>query len=293
MTLNERKEELYNIVKRVLVENGITSKEKRIKADAILKLLKENKLNEFNILDIPDENFNSMLSLAIKFQDTSEIVRPEGSQGYYILPLSPEAQTQLEKANQEETNKEETERRKEKVLYEPFEKWLRENGNRASDTSSNRIGRWSNPDLTGIKIITDYGLNEIEVTTIEVKLSGLRWEYDIFEAIAHRRFANQSYFAFAVDIDSKSNYSRNRKLAYYSSLYEIGVLLLTMSNSNYQKLISGKLKRIDEDDESFDIIEIYPAKYHHINLEYKKEYLENIGVEKDQKMYRWGKDPIE
>jgi len=57
--------------------------------------------------------------------------------------------------------------------------------------------------------------------------------------------------------------------------------------------LSGKLKSVDEFDDSFDILELFPAKYHQINLEYKKEYLESIGVEKDQRMYRWGKDPIE
>jgi hypothetical protein len=294
MTSIEKKNELYKLVKAVLIENGITSRDNRLKADKIIELIQAQRNEDFSKLDIKVDNFSAMLSMAIKNQETTEIIRPEGAQGYFIAVLSKEVQKEIDKVEIDESKKEESERNKEKILYKPFEKWLRENGNRADDTSSNRImGRWGNPDVTGIKIITDYGLNEIEVTTIEVKLNGIRWEYDIFEAIAHRRFANQCFLAFAVDGDSKSNYSRNRKLAYYSSLYEVGVLLLSLSTINYQKLLEGKLKSIDEEDESFDIIELLPAKYHQINLEYKRQFLESIGVEKDQKMYRWGKDPIE
>lgn len=294
MTTVEKRTELYKLTLSLLREEAIDSFEKRKKADEIQELLKAKKADELKKLEIGVDSFGPMLSAAIKNQETPEIIKPEGAHGYFVVVLSKKAQQVIEKEEKDESKKEETDRNKERLLYPVFEKWLRENGYRASDTSANRsMKRWGNPDVTGIRIILDYGLSEIEVTTIEVKVNGLRWEYDIFEAIAHRRFANQSYFAFAVDADSKSSFSRNKKLAYYSSLYEVGVLLLTLSKTNYDNLIAGNLKKIDEADEKFDIIELFPPKYHQINLEYKREYLESIGVQKDQKMYNWGQPPIE
>jgi len=229
MTTIERKMKLYEIVKTVLQKNDITQREKRLKADKILELVKKEAKDEFAELQIKDENFGAMLSGSISATEMSEIIRPESTQGYFLVPVTKEDKVAIEQAEKEQETKEETDRNKERILYPVFEKWLLENGNRASDTSANRVmGKWGNPDITGIKIVTDYGLNEIEITTIEAKLSGVKWEYDIFEAVAHRRFANRVYFAFAVDIDSKTNFSRNKKISYYASLYEVGVLILTM-----------------------------------------------------------------
>lgn len=292
MTTLERRESLFSLVHLLLSEKGIDTFEKRVKADYILNLLENEKKSEFEKLEISKENFNSMLSAAIREKENSQIVRKESSQGYFVSTLSNAAQSLLSKVEQDENKKDETERSKEKLLYPVFEKWLLINGNRAMDTSAFRgMKRWGNPDITGLKIITDYGQTDIEITTIEVKVTNHRWEYDVFEAISHRRFANQAYFAFAVDGEA-GNY-RNKKLSYYSSLYEIGILVLTMSKENYNNLVSGKLKIIDQNDEFFDIIELYPPKYHFVNLEYKREFLESISVPKDHKMHSWGKNPIE
>jgi len=293
MNTKEKREAIYNLAKEVLAKTGANF-ETRLKADQLLEIAKRDYLEKWTQIGINEEYFGQYLSQAIKDKANSEIIRPEGSQGYFLVAINKDVATEILKIEKEEIKKEDEERKKENNLYPFFEKWLRENGYRSGDTSNNRsMGKWGNPDVTGIKILSDYGLNEIDVTTIEVKLNGLRWEYDIFEAVAHRRFANNVYFAFAVEEGAASAYSRNSKLGYYCSLYEIGALIITFSSEAYKSLISGKFdKSIIEKDE-YDIIEIFPAKYHTIRLDYKSEYLESISVPKDHKMYSWGTPPID
>lgn len=235
--------------------------------------------------------FLSYLSSVAK-SDNSEVVRPIGKQGFYLNRTQSDIIQQKDSEEQKEIKEEkkeiekEKEREKEKVLYPILQLWLKEQGYRTKDTSSNRSPRkWGNPDLTGIKVESNLGVKELEISTIEAKLSYNNWEYNIFEAVAHRRFSNRAYFSFAHPIELIRKLPLN--LRYYCELYSIGIIVLGLSSDIYEKLREGKLRSPLEYDD-IDITELYSAPYNYVQLKYQKEYCQSIGIREESELYTWG-----
>jgi hypothetical protein len=112
--------------------------------------------------------------------------------------------------------------RREATLYEPVRKWLAASNYRAENVADMRGGaRWSNPDVLGIRVSKNFGLTDIEIVSVEVKTGLANWRQDIFEAIAHKRFANRVYYCYPV---TEGLDKIDEEIRRYSELYRVGIL---------------------------------------------------------------------
>jgi hypothetical protein len=180
---------------------------------------------------------------------------------------------------------------KEALLYPVLEGWLSAQGYQSKNISSNRsLGKWGNPDLAGVIALDCFSGISLEVVTIEAKTSLENWEQFIFEAVSHRRFANRSYFAFAHPEEAIAKIPQD--LRYYTELYNIGVLLLSLENDTYNKLINGNLENL-LDVEDVDILEIYSAPYNFVQPKYQIKFCNALGINCVKELYQWGKGSTE
>lgn len=138
-------------------------------------------------------------------------------------------------------------RRQEKVLYPLFVEWLDSIGYHARDTSQGKSRKWQNPDVTGWRTTIVFGSIQSEIATIEVKDSLMNWRAEIFEAVAHKKFSNRSYYAFRC---SEYELQENRRaLLEYAERFRIGLLAITKESDDTEALSIA------------DIQEIVPAPY--------------------------------
>jgi hypothetical protein len=176
-------------------------------------------------------------------------------------------------------------------LYPVLESWLIAQGYQAENVSSTRsLGKWGNPDVAGINPMDNFSGLSLEVVTIEAKTSLDNWERHIFEAVSHRRFANRSYFAFAHPEETISKIPQDMR--YYAELYNIGVLVLSLENETFDKLIKGTLQNPCEFDE-VDIMEIYSAPYNFVQPRYQIKFCDAVGITCVKELYQWGKRTTE
>ena len=179
---------------------------------------------------------------------------------------------------------------RERTLYPVFKQWLLLQGHdQVGVTAEQRnrdLGTWSNPDVAGIRIHETLGrISEIEISTIEVKQTAGNWQYDIFEAVAHIRFANRAYFAFAHPEETIRKLSDDMRA--YAELYGLGILVLPMATGAYHALTSGTIVDIGELYAS-DIIELYTARRHAATHEFRGRFLSGIGIETEKQLSIWG-----
>lgn len=269
----------------LLEDNGAKQPEKAIFGPKILELADR----EFPDHGINSKTFGVYLSKWGK-EPESRINTLGRRQGYYLISethLEPEIKTvDDEPATQETTTRKE----KERLLYPVMEAWILEQDFQANDTSSlRRGGIWGNPDLTGIKIIDSFYGIDVEVLTIETKVTHQNWEQFFFEAVAHRRFANKAYFAFSVPDEQTSKIPKNMR--YYSELYQVGVLVISLEQDRFDSLLDGKLtKPINPEDA--DVLEVYSAPFCNVQRRYQFDYLEStLGIGSRRSLDRWGKAP--
>lgn len=237
--------------------------------------------------------FIQYLSRTVK--DTESSINCLGKkQGYYIsyvmrevIETSPDSDISLPIVEETPIIR----RQKEALLYSVLESWLIAQGYQSANVSSSRsLGKWGNPDLAGINALDNFSGVSLEVVTIEAKTSLENWEQWIFEAISHRRFANRSYFAFAHPEETISKIPQD--IRYYAELYNIGVLVLSLDNKKFQKLIGGELED-PLDSEDVDILEIYSAPYNFVQPKYQIKFCNALGINCAKKLYQWGKRPAE
>src|SRR5439155_3165115 len=126
---------------------------------------------------VAENSFYAHLSQTV--QDENSLINCEGPwKGYYLLPaevaaLPPPSVAPVEAQPEDKGRKE-----KERLLYPVALKWLQAQGYRCAETSAGRkLGPWSNPDITGLLVTEAVGTVDVEVATIEVKLSFEGWEY--------------------------------------------------------------------------------------------------------------------
>lgn len=252
-------------------------------------------------------------SRATFFQYLSNIAKDTESQinclgkkkGYYLSAIAKSIEKLIEQPQQEvslvgqelvnkdkEQEKTRSRVQKEVLLYPVLETWLIAQGYQSSDISSGRImGRWGNPDLAGINAIDNFNGLSLELVTIEAKVSLENWEQWIFEAVAHRRFANRSYFAFAHPDETISKIPKDMR--YYAELYNIGVLVLALENDVFTRLVAGELVEPLQV-EDVDILEIYSAPYNFVQPRYQLKFCSDaLGITSIKKLYQWGKKSSE
>lgn len=284
----------------------------RIVAEYILNHLKANSItkskssseiwdefekikSEFDFLpDIPKNTFVVNLSKVSNAQD-SKINCPGKKQGYYLEQLVQKLE-ELEK--NEPTNEaqhtieqvsETKESFQEKDIYPILKDWLFEKDfDKVADTSALRAnGKWGNPDLVGLKIEDIYGRPEIEISTIEVKLTDDNWEQWIFEAVAHTRFSNRSYFCFLYP-ENLFNKLDSTDLKLYAEHFGVGILIIEIDGNDYLKVKEKKSVKINT--EKLRIIEYCQAPFTSVNIKFRKKFLKSLDILDLNKLYKFGEE---
>ena len=248
--------------------------------------------NQF--LDVLAENtLYNYLSHAAKKDNKSGIVSQGPRRGYWLDDSAVKTAQRVEsKQEEEETVDRRTRLRREAVLYHPVCKWLQEDGYKAQDVSEGRGGpKWSNPDVVGIRVTKNYGLTDIEIISVEVKVAQANWRTDIFEAIAHKRFANRVYFCYPVTdgLDKLDD-----EIIRYSELYRVGVVQIFLEKSAFSSLVDSRIKgdlpRIDVSDiDIFEMMEVkIPAPYDFVPPRHQIEFLQDLGVKDEAHLWHFG-----
>jgi len=293
---NDKKYVIVEKVAKTMLESLKASNAKKgKKSDAIYEeaCKKYPEMKETISLDV----FKSYLSSISRKQD-SEITREIGKHGYYlkeppseeelasseietgIIDVKKEPEKLIERVEREQERKS-----NEKKLYPILTNWLQEQEFRTKDTSSMRtMDRWSNPDITGIRVEENLHSYEIEIATIEAKVTNDNFQYDIFEAVSHRRFSNRAYFAFAGPTEMMRK--PDHELRYYSELYNVGVLLVAMDQSLFNEFKAGKVAELDPDD--IDIYEIYSSLYETKQNRWQKDFLKALSIVESGQLWTWG-----
>lgn len=183
---------------------------------------------------------------------------------------------------------------KEKYLYPSLVAWMVGQGYRAEDTSSIRsLGKWGNPDVTGMNVHCLLSQREVEVVTIEAKLGLESWEIDFFQAVSQRRFANRSYFAFALP-EALSD-KLPRELRYYSEKFAVGVLVIDFEDDLYDRLLAGKINDNDReflnDSDGRSVREVLTAPWSHVPIRYQSDVCKALNIVDEESLYSWGVVP--
>ncbi|MCX6578590.1 MAG: hypothetical protein NT166_00220 [Candidatus Aminicenantes bacterium] len=249
------------------------------KADEIYDYIKKN--NPSFAKEMPLSNFRGYLSAFIR-DDNSEIVKESGRNGYY-----------LKIAEEDFSEEKKPKACIEKKLYPILEQWLQHKGYKTKDTSNIKImKKWGNPDITGIKIEQYLQNTEIEILTIEVKPTIDNFHQLFFEAVSHRRWANRVYFAFASPL-SEILQKDNEELRYFSELFHVGIVVISMEDDIYKKFLKGQIDLYEESSKSnseisYDIYEISSTLYESKQLKWQKQFLEALGIETPVDVGKWG-----
>ena len=170
--------------------------------------------------------------------------------------------------------------KREEVLYELLADWLISKGYSSDVTANTRKGeKWGNPDVVGISLVDDpLGRQQIEIGTIEAKISLAGWRKELFEAVSHKRFANRAYFAFAVGandpaVENIQQYSELRK---YGERYRVGVLAVFLDEDDYQQLVNSDVSSLKLSLEEVVVSEIWPAMYDLVETAEMYNFVKNV-----------------
>lgn len=267
---------------KVLTERDIRTPEKAMPGRAIYA----EATRLFPNAEVPLNTFNMYLSALVK-DSNSEINCMGRKQGYFLSAVG--ALLKAEDQGIQTPEREERRLEKEALLYPALQNWLVNQEYRADITAGGRAnGQWGNPDVVGLRCHECFGNFSLEIVSIEAKTSERNWRQWFFEAVSHRRFANRSYFAFAVPEELVPKL--DSELRYYSERFQVGVLVVTMSQGLYEALHQGQIDEITEED--VDIVELYSAPYSPVQPQYQRDYLGNLGLQKIVEIASWG-DGIE
>lgn len=254
--------------------------------------------SEFPTVELVDNTFVQYLSKSAA-DENSNIATPGRRKGYYISRFVEElAREEATEDSSEDAPTQILSKRKferEKLLYPVLVNWVQEQGYRAMDTSSIRArGRWSNPDVTGVRSTETFGSTEVEVLSIEAKLNSQQWDYDVFEAVSHRRFTNRSYFAFAATPEAVPKLD-HASMRYYAELYGIGMLIVAMSKDVHDSLTKPEEKHSKRREDPItldeaDVLEMYSAPFYYVQPRWQMEYCKNVGIERPKDLWTWGEN---
>ncbi|TGM10683.1 hypothetical protein EHQ81_18830 [Leptospira selangorensis] len=268
----------------------------REKKDSPEKAISGSELVELINQYYPDHGVNTntlwqYLSVLANSSD-NPINKPGRNKGFYVLSKTEsKAGLGIEPEQEDESHR----IQREKLLYPIFSQWLLGKGvKRIKDTSSGRnqdLGTWGNPDITGIIIREVMGnLQDIEINTLEIKTSISNWKYSIFEAVAHKRFSNRSYYCFAHPENLIPKIDDD--LRYYAEIYDIGILILPLEDKIYKKLTSEKGSEINSnvltEYSATDIIEYFSAKKDNTHLHFRDRFLKALNINTEGELREWG-----
>lgn len=152
-------------------------------------------------------------------------------------------------------------------------------------------GVWGNPDIVALDV-TDYiGLFDIEVVSIEAKISIYDWRRLIFEAVSHKRFSNRVYFAFRVIKDSEFDQATADEMSSYAEKYNIGLIKIVLPDDAMKKLSSLSVDDESKFVEYYDSIEeIHPPPYENVPVSVKAKFIrETLGIITKEDMFDFGR----
>lgn len=244
-----------------------------------------------------ESSWTTYLPAAAK-DPSNRIGRQPSGYGYILVarPAGQEAAPLDELGEPEDEEESESSRgrnQREARLYPILRDWLEGAGYRAGDTSATkRGGAWGNPDITGIAISEGYlGSRELEVATIEAKVSLGNWKREFFEAVAHKRFAHRAYFAFAVGTDEPSLDSLEvaPELRAYGEKYRVGIVVIFLPASVFEQLAWGEtLPDLVSDD--LRVEELWPALFDQPNTRAVSVFLHDVlRIADDDALYSFGR----
>lgn len=221
-----------------------------------------------------------------------------GRGGGYFLSVTAQAVTKSMEQEQPQSDKGAEQKRYEieSLLYPALQRWLISRDYKAKITAAMKsLGRWGNPDVTGLLIDEHLGQVEIEVATIEAKADVGSWQVDFFQAVSHKRFANRVYFAFPLPEETSEQF--DSELRYYSERFGVGVLVLVMDNELFARYTERKLTKEDKDamqaGDLMEVREVLSAPWDRIPLGYQREFCTAVGIEDLKSLMTWGADADE
>lgn len=185
---------------------------------------------------------------------------------------------------------------RETLLYPPLAMWLRSRGYSARVTAtSRRGGAWGNPDVTGINVVDGFlGQKSLEIATVEAKISSAQWRYYLFEAVAHKRFAQRAYFAFAQPSDEPtlSEIVDATEMREYGEKYRIGIIVVFLPTDTYTQLLAGNVTTLKLALEEMRIEELWPAIYDDVAASSQLEFVRSVlGLQQDRDVYTFDERP--
>lgn len=224
----------------------------------------------------------SYLSRAANHDEESRIVSGGPHGGYSlelavdVVPVIPEEQ---EVAPQLAPGEVEQFQPREKHLYPLLQAWLRASEYIAEDVSVlKRGGQWGNPDLLGVSRVEILGTSEIEIVSVEAKLSEANWERFIFEAVSHKRFANRSWYCYRT---SAPYPALPKNMSYYAERYKVGIIQIYLTDEELEAL-SKNDERGNLHDKALEYLdrvqERVRALYEPVPLQEKKAFLERANM---------------
>ena len=266
-----------------LTRQGAVSPDKSMSADQLATSIYETLSLP---LRIARSSFGPYLSNLTHQANSPIVSKGRGKAGgYFVSSLAAKqvAEQTAEGAGEREDSKSD----QESAMYPILVDWLVGNGYRARETAAMRaLGRWSNPDVTGVKVSEHLGRIEIEIATIEAKRSLSDWERVFFEAVAHRRFANRAFFAFPLPESSLGKIPP--EMRYYSELYDVGVLTVVMTDECFQKYSDGGGATPDEM-MAADVIEVLSARRSTIPMHQQRRFCEAVQITDLATLMTWGR----
>jgi hypothetical protein len=262
LDVSSNEESIYDIVKRLAREALESRKPQKLSGAEIKAYIERSHPTEY-------DKIKSSLSpyLTRASQDaTSWIVREPGAYGYILskprIEASVSAGESFQGASVEAVPEAATPQTpRELKLYHLLQEWLVAHDYKSEDVARYRSGgAWGNPDVVGLRLeecLHDH--IEIELVTIEAKLSLTNWKQFIFEAVAHKRFADRAYFAFAVKLDDADVFriGEYKELRKYGEKYGLGVLAICIPDDVYGQLSDPTASSVALSD--VRVVEIWPA----------------------------------
>ena len=225
---------------------------------------------------IAKNTFLAYLSKAASIAGT-DIYCNGRKQGYYT-----KNEEQIESVDDSTNEKAEV---GESALYQLFKDWLDKKGYNSKVTSDQKKnGAWGNPDVVGIRVSEILHQKSIEIVSIECKKTSDVWQKWIFEAVAHRRFSDRAYFAFAQseDVLPKITEALFRDAEYF----RVGILVLKMEDSAFQHFRkTGELGLKNP-----KIVELYPAPLSIPQLLARKKFFDNQDIREESDLHTFGQE---
>lgn len=244
---------------------------------------------------LSENSLNNYLNHAAKKDNKSGIISEGPHRGYWLDEDALKSAPDLDSVQEPDGSEEEegvpgkrTRVKREAALYEPAKQWLVGKSYRAQIIADMRGGaKWSNPDVLGIRVSKNFGLTDIEIASIEVKTGSSNWRQDIFEAIAHKRFANRVYYCYSV---TEGLDKLDDELQRYSELYRVGVLQLYLEKNAFATLHSSQSNQCLPDLSTAEIEERIPAPYDFIPPRYQIDFLKGLGLSDEEGLWTFGSD---